>query len=45
MITLDLARAHIRDLHREAERERAGIGATPVAGRLRRLVTRRHANR
>ena len=45
MYTLDLARAHIRDLQRDAARQSAGIDVTRVAGRLRRLVNRRHTER
>ena len=45
MYTLDLARAHIRDLQRDAARESAGIDVTRVAARLRRLVNRSHAGR
>ncbi len=45
MYTLDLARAHIRDLQRDAARESAGIDMTQVAGRLRRLVSRKQADR
>jgi len=45
MYTLDVARAHIRDLQRDAARESAGIDVTLVAGRLRRLVSRKHADR
>jgi hypothetical protein len=45
MYTLDLARARIRELQREAARESAGIDVTLVAGRLRRLVHRMHAGR
>jgi hypothetical protein len=46
MITLDLARARILDLQREAARHSAGIDVTTRnTGRLRRMVTRRHAAR
>ena len=45
MYTLDLARARIRELQREAAREPAGIDVTIVAGRLRRLVNRKHTER
>lgn len=46
MLTLDLARAHIRDLHRQADRDRTaqgGLSAAPRSGRLRRLMHRVHA--
>ena len=42
MYTLDVARAHIRDLQREAARDSAGIDLGRAAGRLRRLVARTH---
>lgn len=45
MFTLELARAHIRDLHRAAARQSAAIEATRGAGRLRRRVQRRHSER
>jgi hypothetical protein len=45
MITLDLARAHILDLQREAARHAAGNDGTRKTGRLRRLVHRKHAAR
>ncbi|HEX6920604.1 MAG TPA: hypothetical protein VF314_10265 [Actinomycetes bacterium] len=47
MITLDLARAHIRDLQREADRDRAGSPArqAPSPRRLRRLVSRHRDGR
>ncbi|MEP6760017.1 MAG: hypothetical protein ABJA93_01455 [Sporichthyaceae bacterium] len=45
MITLDLARAHIRDLHREAARHSLGVDMPRRTGRLRRLVNRMHAER
>ena len=41
MYTLDVARAHIRDLQREAARDSAGIDLGRTASRLRRLVTRK----
>lgn len=43
MFTLEYARARIRELQQEAARESAGIDVTRVAGRLRRLVNRKHA--
>jgi hypothetical protein len=45
MYTLDVARARIRELQQEAARDSAGIDVTRVAGRLRRLVHRKHAGR
>lgn len=45
MFTLDLARAHIHDLHREADRDRVAHTERVAAhwsGRLRRLVHRTH---
>ena len=41
MYTLDLARAHIRDLQREAAREPAGIDIGRAAVRVRRFVARK----
>jgi hypothetical protein len=44
MFTLELARAHIHDLQREAARDgEAGLARTP--SRLRRFVTRSLAGR
>jgi hypothetical protein len=40
MYTLDLARAHQRDLRREATREGTGIEIARATRRLRRLVSR-----
>ena len=45
MYTLDVARARILELQREAARDSAGIDVTRVAGRLRRLMDRKHAER
>ena len=45
MYTLDVARARIRELQREAARDSAGIDVTLVAGRLRRLMHRKHTER
>jgi hypothetical protein len=44
MFTLDLARARIIELQREAARDSAGIDVTLVAGRLRRLVHRKRVD-
>jgi hypothetical protein len=45
MYTLDVARARIRELQQEAARDSAGIDVTLVAGRLRRLMHRKHTKR
>jgi hypothetical protein len=44
MYTLDVARAHIRDLQRDAARESTGIDLGRAAGRLRRLVARKRVD-
>jgi hypothetical protein len=41
MYTLDVARAHIRELQREAAREPAGIDLGRAADRVRLFVARR----
>lgn len=45
MYTLELARARILELQQEAARDSAGRDVTRDAGRLRRLVNRKHAER
>jgi len=44
MFTLDLARARITELQREAAGHSTGINMTQVAGRLRRFLHRKRAD-
>jgi hypothetical protein len=41
MFTLDVARAHIRELQRDAARESAGLDLSRAADRMRRFVARK----